>query len=113
MEKYIILAILIVCVILLSAVIFQFRKIHELCRKVKAVSDYATAIENQIQSVVNDMAKIGERVGNLEKGIVPDMEAAKKAASAINDMNAGISAILGYDPVEAYRKSQAGGAVDE
>lgn len=113
MEKYMILVILIMCVVLLAAMIFQFWKMHKLLKRVKALANYAAAIENQTQSIVNDMAKIGERVGNLEKGIVPDMEAAKKAASAINDMNAGISAILGYDPVEAYRKTQAGGAVDE
>ena len=47
-----------------------------------------------------------KRIINLESGIVPDFEAAKKAAKSVNDFNTGLSAIMGYDPLEAVRKSR-------
>lgn len=46
------------------------------------------------------------RVAALEKGTVPDYEKAKAAADAVNDFNAGISGILGFDPYEAIKKQR-------
>ncbi len=50
--------------------------------------------------------KMDERVSALENGTVPDFEKAKEAANAVNDFNAGISGILGFDPMEVIRKQR-------
>lgn len=55
-----------------------------------------------------DVERLKASVSNLEQGIVPDFEEAKAAAKAVNDFNAGISAIMGYDPMEARRKMREG-----
>ena len=47
------------------------------------------------------------QVNDLNKGIVPDFEKAKAAAQAVNDFNAGISGILGFDPYEAIKAQRA------
>ena len=48
------------------------------------------------------------RIGALEKGIVPDFEKAKAAANAVNDFNAGITSIMGFDPFDALRAQRDG-----
>ena len=56
--------------------------------------------------------RLDTRVGNLEKGIVPDFEKAKEAANAVNNFNAGITGILGYDPytaLQAQREKESRG----
>ena len=55
-----------------------------------------------------EVERLKPAVSNLEQGIVPDFEEAKAAAKAVNDFNAGISAIMGYDPMEARRKVREG-----
>ena len=50
----------------------------------------------------------GDRIEALEKGIVPDFEKAKAAANAVNDFNAGITSIMGFDPFEALRAQRDG-----
>lgn len=47
-----------------------------------------------------------KRLDALEKGTIPDYEKAKAAADAVNDFNAGISGILGFDPYAAIRKQR-------
>lgn len=47
-----------------------------------------------------------KRIVGLESGIVTDFEAAKEAVKSVNDFNNGLSAIMGYDPLEAVRKSR-------
>lgn len=43
------------------------------------------------------------RIAALENGAVPDYEKAKEAANAVNNFNAGITGILGYDPYSALQ----------
>lgn len=52
------------------------------------------------------LKKMDERVSALESGTVPDFEKAKEAANAVNDFNAGISGILGFDPMAVIRKQR-------
>ena len=52
------------------------------------------------------LRKLSHRVGVLEQGLVPDYEAAKEAVKSVNDFNMGISGILGFDPLEAAKKSR-------
>lgn len=52
------------------------------------------------------VALLQGKVSALESGTVPDFEKAKEAANAVNDFNAGISGILGFDPMEVIRKQR-------
>lgn len=52
------------------------------------------------------LRELSHRVGVLEQGLVPDYEAAKEAVKSVNDFNLGISGILGFDPLEAAKKSR-------
>ena len=52
--------------------------------------------------------RCGDRIEALEKGVVPDFEKAKAAANAVNDFNAGITSIMGFDPYEALRAQRDG-----
>lgn len=59
---------------------------------------------------IGDLEKAFEkRIGDLEKGVVPDFEKAKAAADAVNDFNAGISGILGFDPHDVLKKQRKEG----
>lgn len=51
-------------------------------------------------------AETNRRLHNLESGICPDFEEAKAAAKAVNDFNAGLSAIMNFDPMEEARKAR-------
>ena len=46
------------------------------------------------------------KVDNLEKGIVPDYEEALAAKNSVDEFNRGLSAIMGFDPMEAVKKSR-------
>ena len=64
--------------------------------------------EEEIRKTVAALEeKYEQRIGDLEKGIVPDFEKAKAAADAVNDFNAGISGILGFDPHEVLKKQRS------
>ena len=52
--------------------------------------------------------RLNHRIGALEKGIVPDFEKAKAAANAVNDFNAGLASIMGFDPMEALKQQRDG-----
>lgn len=70
-----------------------------------ALMQYAEEAEKALHALDN-------RVKALENGSVPDFEKAKQAANAVNDFNAGITGILGYDPfaaLQAQRQQEHGG----
>lgn len=50
--------------------------------------------------------QFGERIDDLEKGACPDYEKSLEAARAVNDFSAGITAILGFDPMASVRKER-------
>lgn len=50
--------------------------------------------------------KFEKRLSDLEGGVMPDYEKAKAAAKAVNDFSAGISGILGFDPMDALQSSR-------
>lgn len=82
------------------------------------VQEHRTALENFLleelkkleartaQQVTEAQAKVEDRLSDLEGGVIPDYEKAKQAAKAVNDFSAGISGILGFDPVEALKQSR-------
>lgn len=58
------------------------------------------------QQVTEAQMNVESRLSDLEGGVIPDYEKAKQAAKAVNDFSAGISGILGFDPVEALKQSR-------
>ena len=54
-----------------------------------------------------DYAQIQKSVEDLLGGVVPDYEKAKEAVKAVNDFNAGISGILGFDPYDAMKAKRS------
>jgi hypothetical protein len=67
-------------------------------------------VDAEVKVAVTDaMNRYEKRVADLEGGIIPDFEKAKAAADAVNNFNAGISGILGFDPHEVLKKQRAEG----
>lgn len=93
--------------------------------KAKTLTDYIDRVESGVRVdigknqeavclSINDLMK---RVSHLEKGMVPDFEAAKAAVKSVNDFNSGLSAILNFDPMAAAKQQRserttAGGGTD-
>lgn len=93
--------------------------------KAKTLTDYIDRVESGVRADIgknqetvclgiNDLMK---RVSHLEKGMVPDFEAAKAAVKSVNDFNSGLSAILNFDPMAAAKQQRserttAGGGTD-
>ena len=48
-------------------------------------------------------------IDNLKNGACPDYEKALAAANAVNDFNAGISAIMNFDPIAAAKARRQSG----
>ena len=48
-------------------------------------------------------AGIEKAILDLKSGVTPDYEAEKEAAKAVNEFNAGITSILGFDPYAAIQ----------
>ena len=46
------------------------------------------------------------KIDKLEKGIIPDYQEALAAKNSVDDFNRGLSAIMGFDPMEAARKAR-------
>ena len=55
------------------------------------------------RQVQKQMTQLEQRLKDLEAGLVPEHEKAKAAAAAVNDFNAGIVGILGFDPFDARK----------
>ena len=78
----------------------------------KAKDDYMlrfNSINADMSGCVVDLAELKADVKNLKSGTVPDFEAAKAAANAVNDFNAGLSAIMNFDPIAVARARRVGG----
>lgn len=93
--------------------------------KAKTLTDYIDRVELNVKANTEeklrltylDITDILERVSHLEKGMVPDFEAAKAAVKSVNDFNSGLSAILNFDPMAAAKQQRserttAGGGTD-
>lgn len=69
-------------------------------KQAKTLSAYADAASKA------EHTELRNRIRKLEEGVVPDYEKAKEAARAVDDFNAGLSAIMNFDPMAAARKSR-------
>ena len=71
------------------------------------VKESSELIMTEVDSVGRKIARRFERneeeIKKLKAGTIPDYETALSAAKAVNDFNAGISAIMNYDPIAAVR----------
>lgn len=47
-----------------------------------------------------------DHIAELEQGVVPDFETARKAVDEVNKFNEGIAGILGFDPLNALKKGR-------
>ena len=88
MQILMILNILVACLVLGAVVVSDRRR------------------RSRYREEAESLRKLSDRVGVLEQGLVPDYEAAKEAVKSVNDFNLGISGILGFDPLEAAKKSR-------
>lgn len=70
------------------------------------ISEKLPDIWNKLENIWTSTEDMLRRVENLEKGIVPDFEQAKAAAQAVDNFNAGLSGILGFDPIETARRQR-------
>ena len=69
-----------------------------------------------IRKYSTEVDKLSTKVDKLEQGIVPDYQEALAAKNSVDEFNRGLSAIMGYDPMEVARKAREerhyGGEVD-
>lgn len=80
----------------------------------KKMTDYVDRVEagvkanadENLKCVYRDITDLVERVSAMEKGMVPDFEAAKAAVKSVNDFNSGLSAILNFDPMAAAKQQR-------
>ena len=70
------------------------------------IDRYIDILNVNIGKMQEQYTALDERVGNLEHGICPDFESAREAAKAVNDFNAGLSAIMNFDPIEEAKKAR-------
>lgn len=82
--------------------------------RIKEVDGSAAGCLNNLASNLSEIngavQRVADDVEKLKNGIVPDFEAARQAAAATNDFLAGVSNIMGFDPVAAIRKEREGDA---
>lgn len=69
-----------------------------------------------IRKYSTEVDKLSTKVDKLEQGIIPDYQEALAAKNSVDEFNRGLSAIMGYDPMEVARKAREerhyGGEVD-
>lgn len=71
--------------------------------------NYSARLEGLARGVRHNSTNIDNistKVDNLEKGIVPDYQEALAAKNSVDEFNRGLSAIMGFDPMEAARRSR-------
>lgn len=105
---------MIIAIILSSLALLAAITAIGLClRERKRSQERNTAMMHFVEQKRNSLfAKIDTRLKKLETGVVPDYERAKEAATAVNNFNAGITGILGFDPyaaLQAQRDKDRGG----
>ena len=81
--------------------------IHEAMKQDR--EDWQAAIDTISELIHTGFENCNEKIQNLESGLCPDYEKSLEAAKAVNDFSAGITAILGFDPVQSARSRRMNG----
>lgn len=105
---------------LLAATVSLFISLREKKRNQKRNADMCNYVESVERDVKDDLRlqsdKLSVKIDKLEQGIVPDYQEALAAKNSVDEFNRGLSAIMGYDPMEIARKAREdrhyGGEVD-
>lgn len=63
-------------------------------------------ISEKIEEIDSEISVFRENIKNLMDGVVPDYNEALKAKNAVDEFNVGLSAIMGFDPLEEVRKGR-------
>lgn len=79
---------------------------EELNRRFDDISGKMEEIDSSIASYDEELPGIKRNVADLMKGVVPDYNEALAAKNSVDEFNRGLSAIMGFDPLEAVRKSR-------
>lgn len=78
--------------------------IEEAMEKFK--SEHQDSLDSFSAKIFQRFQEYDNRIQKLEQGICPDFEKSMEAAKAVNDFNASITNILGFDPIVAARKGR-------
>lgn len=79
----------------------------DMCNYVEAVErDMKDDLWLQRDKLSEKLDNISTKVDKLEQGIVPNYEEALAAKNSVDEFNRGLSAIMGYDPMEIARKTR-------
>ena len=94
----------------------QSGKCEGLAHIVRQKSTELDTLSTKVDILRKDIEDQSTKVDNLEKGIIPDYQEALAAKNSVDEFNRGLSAIMGYDPMEVARKAREerhyGGEVD-
>ena len=83
--------------------------INEVCAEAEAGYMLRfNSVNAEMSKLIINLAEIKAEIEKLKAGTVPDYEAAKAAANAVNDFNAGLSAIMNFDPIAVARSRRQG-----
>lgn len=81
-------------------------RIAELKKEYEAMAE--NAVGAAFGQCTHSIANVAAEVEKLKAGAMPDYEAAVAAANAVNDFNAGLAAIMNFDPIEVARARRQG-----
>ena len=56
--------------------------------------------------IATEFERIDQRLKDLESGVIPDHEEAKRAIDSLNSFNRGLASIAGYDPFEVLERDR-------
>lgn len=91
---------------LLAASISMTMTVFEKKRSKKRNAAMIQYIDKKCEEITGRLSEANAKIRDLEQGITPDYEKAKSAANAMNDFNQGVSNLLGFDPMAAWKKIQ-------
>lgn len=82
------------------------KNVKETAGRMEKVLAAIKAVNRKAEDAKKAAEENKKHIADLEQGIVPDFETARKAVDEVNKFNEGIAGILGYDPLQAMKKSR-------
>lgn len=110
---YAIAALLCIAVIQGTVVCLLWHKVNESEKSrqmlMKAFAEDLTSTRVTAEQSTSMIQELAKKVDDLERGIVPDYEKAKEAASWLDKFNESVTGYLSYDPIAAIRDRKGSG----